>query len=296
MLMHRYILRTSLTLCRALNEQVKEIWQSDVPVLAQEYSFVMHGLLAVSAHHAASEGELDRKVAFKYYDTALHCFRTSCQAVRPKDGTAIMVFCIMIFIISLRIGSQSEITVSDPVYGFSEPLEVLRTTIKFFRSFRSQVNSIFIQGLIPERKPDMFALSDSVNAALCALEQHNRSLITSEVDRVVFEQAINQLRHFFTLVSSRPMNWNFLIRWLILLPESFDELLKRGNAMALAILAHWCVPIHHAPYRWFMNDWAERIILDVANRLGPEWQPVIRWPINEINAITTETCITSISM
>ena len=281
--MHRYTLKTSWTLCRVPDAYYLQIWQSEMPLLAQKYPFLMHGLLAVSALHAASEGEVDREIALQYYNDALRCFCTSYQVVHPEDGRAIIGFGIYNFVISVAINSQSETTRLDPIEGFLEPLRVLRRTVTFFKSIRSQVGENTLKGLVQGQPPETFPASDDVLAVLRKLEGCNEALVTSEVDRDICQQAIERLDYFFTIVSHRPQDWSFLIRWLLLISEPFFNLLQRKHTMALVILAHWCVPVHRAPWRWWMNDWAERMVRGVANSLEPTWEHSIRWPLTEIS-------------
>ncbi|KAF2240039.1 hypothetical protein EV356DRAFT_8653 [Viridothelium virens] len=292
MLMHHYTLKTSLTVCRVLNRGVQQIWQTKMPLLAQKYPFLMHGMLAISALHAASEGEFDEGNALRYYNDALYSFRTSYRVVRPEDSEAILGFCILIFLISIGINSKSEVTLSDPIKGFLAPLEVLRMTMRFFRSFRSQIDETTLKEIVPERNPVTSPLCEGTAAALRNLEKCNRAMVTSEAERKICQEAINQLSYYFSIVSPRPRDWNFLIRWLILIPESFHVLLQQNNPMALIVLAHWCVPIHHAPRRWFMNDWPERMIRSIANRLGSVWDISMQWPLGEINATGSAICRT----
>ena len=289
MLMHRYTSRTYSSLCRSASESQRQFWQSEIPLLAQTYPFLMYSVLAISALHAASEQEYDQKAAIEHYNNALRCFRTSYPIFRPEDATAVVGFCFLNFIISVAVSSQSEITVSDPIGGFLEPVGILRSTITFFQSIRSQIGGEPLEDLVPEKSHNRLSLSEDTSAALQILERYNQALVTSEGDREVCEETISSLRRYFTMVSPRPRHRIFLIRWLMIVPESFFTLLRQNNAMALVILAHWCVPVHHAPRRWYMNNWAERMVHDIANRLEPSWEPLIAWPLKGITEIPLES-------
>ena len=94
--------------------------------------------------------------------------------------------------------------------------------------------------------------------------------------------AIMKLRHFYVIVSPRPESWARIVQWPLRLTPNFFELLRKRRAPALVILAHWIVPLHHAPKRWFLGDWPVRTIRAIVRHVpSSDWAQGLEWPLKE---------------
>jgi hypothetical protein len=63
-------------------------------------------------------------------------------------------------------------------------------------------------------------------------------------------------------------------------PE-YIELLSKHDAIALIILAHYCVLLDQLD-SWWVDGWARHTLESIESLVGPEWKPWLRWPQNTL--------------
>jgi hypothetical protein len=76
-----------------------------------------------------------------------------------------------------------------------------------------------------------------------------------------------------------------LFMWMYRVPCEFLSLLKKNNARALCILAHFCVILHRLEYNWWFQGWGTHLIERIYNVLDDGHRFWIRWPIQQIGWI-----------
>jgi hypothetical protein len=68
----------------------------------------------------------------------------------------------------------------------------------------------------------------------------------------------------------------------MLVPPTFTRLLAMKRPVALIVLAHYAVPLHHGKHLWQVGD-AGMYILDIIEAyLGPAWAHLLEVPQNRI--------------
>ncbi|KAI9713209.1 MAG: hypothetical protein M1820_001194 [Bogoriella megaspora] len=283
-LIHHFTVETYVTLSRSQPDHMY-IWQTEIPTKAYSNPFLMHSILAISALHLVSKGELSEEIALKYYHAALQSFQHSSKTGLLQDAAATLVFCVIIFIITLGLGSRSARNPGiDPVECFFEPFTLLRRSIPYLKSIHVGECKEPIGKLISPIEPEPLPLPEDVAEALRILEEHNDNLVESELDRETYKLAIEELRELFMMMPDmNPPDWTRPARWLILMSDAFDNLLHQRQPLALVMLAYWCIPVHNTLHSWFMGDWARRIVFGVALRLDSAWDETMRWPLRMVN-------------
>lgn len=105
----------------------------------------------------------------------------------------------------------------------------------------------------------------------------------SQPEESCLNNTLQELRRFYTTVSPSPESWEFLLQWPIHLPPDFVSLLEQGNPAALAMLAHWCVAVHNAPRKWYMGEFAHKVMDKIYRQLeSTAWGGVVEWPVSQI--------------
>ncbi len=95
--------------------------------------------------------------------------------------------------------------------------------------------------------------------------------------------AIFRLQTFFSMVHPCSETWKLILQWPMTLDTDFIGLLHQLNPGALAVFAHWCVPVNFAPRKWVTGDFAARAVGNIGRRLeGTVWQEALAWPISQV--------------
>ena len=282
LLMHKYSLETSLTIDIVDEDDDHDLWQCRLPVLALHFPFLMHALLSVTAVH---RGMLD--VSRYHYGKAIGSFNASGPATTPAQAEAVFCYCVLIMVITMALECAYCPENNDPVSGVLDFFGVTRTSVPMLSAILPAVTNPIINELVVQlnEMPDPSPLPDALVASLDNLEaliQHHYTGNTAATQAcAALCDALRSLRHVLSLVTLQPDTYAYVLQWAVAVSPAYIALLRHGDAAARAIFAHWCIPVHHAPARWFVGDWPRRAIIRIAGDLtGTGWQQAITWPVS----------------
>ncbi|KAH8806189.1 hypothetical protein F5884DRAFT_886841 [Xylogone sp. PMI_703] len=100
------------------------------------------------------------------------------------------------------------------------------------------------------------------------LGQITDALACSEAEKLACHTAIDLLQKTFTTIPNRPLTWDVIFAWPLIVPNDFIQLIEERHPMALIILKQWCTPIFHGEEEWFLRGWAEQINQSVKKKVG----------------------------
>lgn len=264
-------------------------WTEVVNLETDSHSFLMHIILAISALHCAYLIPKDSAqyawIAHDHNAKALTLFRSSVSRITKENGVAILSFAFLQILFCL--GSPlvpHRVILADPIDGFCETLSALRGFFQLQPAVYAYVGEegITAAWLRHERTSRIIVSDDILLQRILELHELNEASTHPECDKDVCRRAISSLQQFSAEVSTQPLTWEAILAWLLTITEEFSLILKQRNPVALIILSHWCVPIHHASSQWFLNSWGDKIIRSVAQMLSPEWLLPMQWPLNEL--------------
>ena len=263
-------------------------WEIAVPQAAQSHPFLIHNVLAVSAIHLAYLHPAERashyEVGMSHYTKALALFRPSAADIAPSNVHAAVASAILVFVVFMALPGASGNSPDGSLASLLAPLTVLQRSTAWFSTVCKEA---------AERSPIAFeypvksalSVADPVaRQALDALRYFNHSSKDTNEQKSIYEKAICQLEVSFAITTTRPNNWSRMLFWARTISPEFAGLLQHGRPMALILVAYWCVPIHHAPYVWFIGRWPEKVIKAVASLLDDEWKLAMQWPLAEVGA------------
>lgn len=283
-LMHHYTLETARTLGALDEEGYRNFWQTHTPDLAYRFPFLMHAVLSVTAAHRA---RLD--VARHHYGKAIAAFNASGHPRTEEHADAIFCYCILIMIITWALECTMCPNGDDPVLGALDLFGVTRTAVSMLAALQPDLLDRDITRHMrhlqsePATGPVPADVAHAIDRLDGMVSEHQQSYAPEELEAL--HDACQRLRWFYTFVLPRPQVCTYLLRWPLALSPLYLALLQRNDLAALAIFAHWCVPIHHAPSPWFVGDWPRQAVLGVARRLtGTVWQQTIDWPLTEVSS------------
>ncbi|KAE8395451.1 hypothetical protein BDV23DRAFT_95124 [Aspergillus alliaceus] len=275
----------------AHNKQAEHIYQYVLPREGLEYPFVLHGLLALSALHMARTGDqIPRShyfsIALEHQNRALALFRPVVLSINRENSHTVFAFAGVLFQLAFAMS---------PCSPFADTYDSIRDLIQAFtlcRGLREIIGASW--GWVKEGKfADMLVnvddtkhwpLPEAVQAAISHLEslnQYRRSEIADH-DADCYGSAISHLKDMMEIYQDKPRRVELALRWPFGLEPKYLDLLKDHDPMALVILAHYCLVLHHFRHHWWMEGWSSHVARGVWDHLDEYWRPYVSWVVKEI--------------
>jgi len=287
-LLHHF---TSVTYLTFGDDKRHFLWKNEIPRMAISHSFLMHGLLAVSALHLSTlqphrKVELTRRATVSEH-LGLPSFRNFVSHDDPNIIHAVVAFagfivpyvCVSREVLTGRIPSQDD---EHPHWFFA-----LRGLLQMVgRSWTALSTGPFGSLLVPEPVFTLNSIEGPDDAHLIKVYQIlEPSSDSSEADLEALEActaALDELRRLFAC-PHQPMRTRFMIAihvWPGNVSQRFVELIQERRPEALVILAHFCVLLKKVDSCWWLAGVGSRMLTAIDEALGVEWRPWIEWPLN----------------
>jgi hypothetical protein len=121
---------------------------------------------------------------------------------------------------------------------------------------------------------------EDVIAALNQLRSSN----ASARDDSVYSETIEALRVVLESLESHDGIGAITsaFRFIFRVPISFLEAAENHEPLALVILAHYGVVMHHLRGHWWMGAWGNQLLGQVYALLDERWRPCIQWAMDAI--------------
>ncbi|KAL4998908.1 hypothetical protein BDV10DRAFT_200919 [Aspergillus recurvatus] len=262
-LMHHYTTVTSVSL---FGEEQKELWQTEVPVMARSSPLLMHGLLATAALHMAflyknsPSTFIDR--ALHHHSLGLELFNAEISTLSAENVKSPALFTFGLIVV---IWSYASPTIPSAITTMADEsdLDTLLSSLDFVRGNKvifeisseiilSQPIGRFLKPLEECAPPR--ALPQPIRAALVDLRTH--------VDDFVESMAIDQLeRYLLDTVSTSANDMRRPLGWPALAETPFWERVRKHKPAALLIFMHYAILLAYYELRaWWMRGWSERLV------------------------------------
>jgi hypothetical protein len=286
--MHHYSTATSLTSSLLEHTDIQQIWQQRIPLDAQAHPFLLHGILGFAALHMSQlHGSNDRDyhlIACQQHARAIEAFSVAVSNVTSENCTAIFAFSLIVAMCQFdRSRASGPLRPSEQVEIILDALSALRGSWYLIMQYRPLMEQGSLGVLITRPRNLVKGILDpETSNVLHHLESINQSTTDTEAAKATYSEAIRKLYDWYSLVSPNPRTWAHVIQWALTLSSEYFMLLKQKQPMALTILAHWCVPVHRAPYRWFLEGWAKRAVWVIAHSLDGAFFLAMEWPLTQV--------------
>ncbi|KAL4990777.1 hypothetical protein BDW68DRAFT_27254 [Aspergillus falconensis] len=262
-LMHHYTTVTSVSL---FGEEQKELWQTEVPIMARSSPLLMHGLLATAALHMAflykssPSTFIDR--ALHHHSIGLELFNAEISTLSAENSKSPALFT---FGLILVIWSYASSTIPSAITTTADEsdLDSILSSLNFVRGNKvifeisgeiilSQPIGRFLKPFEESARPR--ALPEPMQAALIDLRKHVNDFVES--------MAIDQLeRYLLDTVSTSAHDMRQPLGWPALAEASFWERVRKHKPTALLILMHYAIILAYYELRaWWMQGWSERLV------------------------------------
>ncbi|KAL2796153.1 hypothetical protein BJX66DRAFT_300161 [Aspergillus keveii] len=289
-LMAQWCNHTHLTLSRS--ESVSWIWRSAVPRKASQHPFLMHGILALSALHSAFSSTGVHRTMFLELAQTHHSkaigglSRLDRLDAANADAAYALSNIIIIFTFALPLCSQPGGN-CDFIDELLKIFHICKGSMKVLMEVHHWVQAGDLALLVSmQEPPDVSSLRTrgrEYEGVIAALNQL-RSIDVSVRDNNVYSETIEALRIVLeSLDSPEGIGAITAAFWFIFrVPISFLGAAENHEPLALAILAHYGVVMHHLRGHWWMGAWGNQLLGQVYSLLDEQWRPCIQWAMDEI--------------
>lgn len=285
-LMHHFSTVTYATM--ASRDDLRRMWQIQVPRMAFKQKYLMHSLFSVTALHMArsypekQSSYIDR--AIRHHNVALQEFSLNLQSITQENSTSLFTCATLtvIFALSLAISRPHE-EPTGPVEELLDIFMLLRGVPLFLGEMWTWVRESEIAPLFTGRElDDSIVLSDDVIDAIKLLEDRNRLMSRSDSERHTYTLAIQGLKECFKLISPKDQDNGMVLSWPISVSQEYIAFLRSRQQMALVILAHYAVILDEIRDAWWAMGWGSKLIQELHQVVEDEWKSLLVWPMDKI--------------
>jgi hypothetical protein len=281
-----------------------DVWKIELPRLAVEHEFLMHGILSLAALHLSkvipARSDPLRATAILHEHAALPTFRSA--VAKPSSSNIHAVFAFSGSIVPYILGSCSttdKARLPSPTDTSPHWFLALRGLMPLLmRNFAALASGPF--GPLLNR--DYFFRNHSDNPDDSALEKigvlfsgawygRTPSTLTTFDELKICDKAFDKLRETWALPFSKPLPhqkqnwWDYkasVYVWPGCVSSDFIDLVMRRCPEALVILAYYCALVKKVDFCWYFEGTADAMLGAIRRELGEEWWPWIRWAVEQL--------------
>ena len=273
-------------------------WRDYIPKQALKHSFLMHGILALSALHLAYlhryEATEYLQLCDKHQTVALKKFRTILSSeIDPDVADALFALASTISVSSMARSCAAAEAMEGPravsmdnvtelfflIRGVRDVIDVTRDYIA-----RGPMAELFDAHRMPEGTE--ITLPDEVSAQFSALRQ---MLVTWGLDPEALahcQSALTDLdeiyRNIIYWASRGHVETGQVFRWKIMVNTGYVRLVQARCQPALIIFAYYAAATTAVRTAWYTQNWGEYAVRGVSFELDAHVLPLIEWPTRQV--------------
>lgn len=273
-------------------------WRDEILQACSEADFLRFAILSLSANYIAMSYPDSRESfgieAARYRDLAMKALGKTVKEVNNDNFFAVFNFTRLITLCCLagiqlnKLEAAADDTAPTSVLPEWFPIQhqgkalvwPYRGSGRIIRAMHGPWESLTLSNAMPE-----YDLSNNpYDERLHELEIALKFITDTTVDPSCVD-ALNILRRVWTTPYRDEGNAfrDMALMWPTRVPAVYLELVESGDPVALIIMAHYWVlwSLSEAHY-WYMKGHAETMLLRIVQKLDPQWQSWIEWPIEMV--------------
>lgn len=277
-LLRFYASRTSLTLA---SSRTLEIWQSHALEDVKSHTYVMHGILALSALHQCYIEPIHSaryaSLASRHHESAAMTFRAQVADISPGNSHTVAIFTLLMAIFSYGVPSVRGFPADiSPISMFVNVLGVVRQAWSALGPERQKIEQGFLRPILDPHMSPRRPLGDDSQQLLEDLQAYLETSDDTPENKAAYLEAMIQLEgYFWRLPNFSPLSDVF--GWPMIVSDRFFQLLIDKKPFALFCLAYIMVPLYHSPNVW-LGPWALPILKEIWVTLDEPLRRFIDWP------------------
>lgn len=274
----------------ARDEHSGYLWREVVPREALSHSFLMRGILALSALDLASVNSGSKRAAYistavAQQNQALALFRELLGDINPSNCKAMFSFSSLVVGCALAFpvepGSPEPLALVDDLYRIivlARGMQGILSRAHFWLQNDEDFGP-FLKGI--DEDPD---LSEDTKMALRILHDANEICAEKDADHdaAVYKEVINRTGIGLETTRTSSNGMTVIGWWAIkLLPKYVDDL-RDHKPLALIILGYYCLILHRARYQRLIQNWGSTVMKAIYESLDIEDRSCLSLAMEEV--------------
>ena len=291
--MHNYSHKTSRTKLGTNNVRLAHVFQEHIPEEAAKHTFLMHGVLALSALHLAMmrPAQVNKYASLcdKHQASALASYRQILTHITDDVADALFALSTILSISSLARGVLRASQTEGPNYlsvdSICELLYLTRGVREVKEATGERVNrgpfSVVLHG--HDLSGDVkVKLSSKISGVFRDLEEMIHVNCADQEQRGHCSVAVMHLRDVYSGMLGQyligDLEMGQVWRWTAMLSYDFIKLVQSHYPPALVITAHFTVAAMMLREMWFISDWGSLAFDGIRIALNGELEEYLVWP------------------
>lgn len=296
--MHQYSTLTCFTMTDI--EENLPTWQYVIARLAFKHEFLLHGLLALSALHTSSGTYFQDRflddLARNHQSLALASYIPLLRDINEVNCNALFAFSAILGATSFAFLQQQEIQTTSPEFITSviDVFELLVGSTVIAVEGRNWLKNGELANLLGPHPflvretsnccPDARSSLDAIIACAEVVKTPSSSgSSTPEDNMCVYASSAQLLTRLFPGTPSERVSMEKVVGWPALAGIPLIARLKKGDAIALIILAHYGAALHMSEHIWYLKGLGIRLVRAIADVVDEEWIPYLSWPLSQVS-------------
>lgn len=285
-LMHHYTESTCFEMSD--NPDHLKVWQHNIPEIAFQHRFVLHGILALSALHLRRGKDLEEAtellhVAHSHQAQALAEFIPLLSSLTDDNCHALFAFTFVVAAVSYaligRVGDSS----AEPAFidDLLATFDLLKGAMTVAVSAKDMLRSGTLASLMDDGHP---LLDRNQSAADSQLPNDLQRLLDHIEASEAFQTSSSLHCHKHTImkltVLSSPTTEGTprlaaVLGWPVLVQADFLKLLRGRDSAAMTVLAFYGAILHQLDHVWYLQGLGASIVTSVVASVQAEWLPFL---------------------
>lgn len=294
--MHHYSHRTSRTKL-GNNIRLQHVWQEHIPLEAARHTFLMHGVLALSALHLACTNpqEVAKYAALcdKHQASALASYRHILTHITDEVANALFALATILSISSMTRATLKASQMEGQQYISVDSICELLYLTRGVREVKEATGSVVSRGPF-----SVVLYGHALSADIQVTMSASMFAMFRELDKMILincpepdqrKQCSEALRHlrdvFQTIIytyASGSLEMGQIWRWTAMLSYDFIKMVQSEFPPALVITAHFCVATLMLRETWYISDWGKLAYDGIRLALNGRLAEYMSWCEEEI--------------
>ena len=314
-LLHHYTIKTSWSISLqspgSTEEMMKGRWATAIPRIAFDHDSLLHAIYCISAMHIATV-EPDNMEAIeaysRYLDLALQEHRKEVFSLSKDNADAACLTSTIIRITAFVILQARGLRpYTPPTHWLSmtrESAMVFKSCWTFIGDEPNSMARAIVTGtpsltdngaVFQDNGPKPWDLKEQFGESnrkdlLHLLERRQADEYNEPWDeetQKAYQSTLSYIGSVQIAIAAREASWVVLRRLIafpMLIQKPFIELVARRQPRALVVLAHYFAYLVRFRDIWWIGDTGRREILGIQTILPDEWQYLLDWPLQAMEA------------
>ncbi|KAF2099296.1 hypothetical protein NA57DRAFT_55269 [Rhizodiscina lignyota] len=293
-LYEHYITAVSPILTGASKEDGLHHWDSAIRKFSHSHDYLYFIVLAFAALHSAigsdhaSIRQTYLDVALNHQNSALERFRPILSDINTDNCEPALTCAGLIVACSFAVPLATSKTDSND----RSQLQQLKRVVSLFdgvvKLYRMGWKTSPDSNISPFIRARVVALwseeqpAPEAEASLGYLAQHVAQLLEDVSKRDMYILTIEKMKRTHRRLMWTPNAVTVVLFWPGMVPTRYFTALEAQEPIAMIILAHWAVCLHHCSQFFWIGGWGKWTVTTVAETLDEQWQRFLEWPKSQV--------------